>query len=382
MENMERDDFLERIKTGFVVHPIIALLGPRQSGKTTLARKYISQMNLSRENYFDLENPEDLNRLSDPMLTLQRLTGLIVIDEIQRAPDLYPILRVLVDDPNIKQQYLILGSASRELLQQSSESLAGRIEYIEVTPFSYKEVSNLEQLWLRGGFPLSFLAANESQSLRWRGAYIKTYLEQDIPNLGIEISSKSLYKFWMMITHYHGNILNASEIGRSLNINYKTVKKYIDILSSTFMLRQLQPWFENIGKRQVKSPKIYLRDSGILHALMKIERQEDLDMHVKVGASWEGFALEEVIRQNNISDDECFFWSTLQKAELDLLILKNGKKYGFEFKYCSAPKITKSMKIAIDNINLEHLYVIYPGNIEYPLADNITAKPLAVKLTL
>lgn len=372
---MRRSEFINEISQAFAVHPIVAILGPRQCGKTTLARQFIQSLGdkFPQRNYFDLENPTDLARLANSSLALENLTGLIVIDEIQKIPDLFPVLRVLIDRPNNSQQYLILGSASRQLIHQSSETLAGRIRYIELTPFSYPEVDHLQTLWLRGGFPRSYLAADDEQSYLWREAYIQTFLEQDIPNLGIKIPAAQLRRFWMMLAHYHGNTLNASELGRSLSVNHKTVRNYIDILTGTFMIRELQPWFENISKRQVKSSKIYFRDSGIFHSLLGVGDFNALLRYPKLGASWEGLALEEVIRFEQLSPGSCYYWATQADAELDLLIFKNSKRQGFEFKYTDAPKITKSMKIAIQDLKLDQLTVIFPGKQEFPLAKNVRA---------
>lgn len=370
---MERQDILEQISYEFEINQVVAILGPRQAGKTTSAKKYIQQISgLPKQNYFDLENSRDLERLSDPMLTLSSLSGLIVIDEIQFVRELFPTLRVLVDDDELDQRYLILGSASGELMRESSETLAGRISYVELTPFSLTEVGgDAEQLWLRGGFPKSYLAVSDEHSYSWRKAYIRTFLEKDIPKLGIRIPSENLRRFWMMLAHYHGCILNAYEIASSLGLNDKTIRRYADILCETFMVRQLKPWRANIAKRQVKSPKIYIRDSGIFHYLLGISNKGDLLLHPKLGASWEGFALEEIIRFHKAEPEDCYFWSTLQGAELDLLILKNGKRLGFEFKYGSAPKLTKSMRVAYEDLELDSLVIIYPGDVKYQLAENI-----------
>lgn len=370
---ISRSYYLKEIIQAFDIHPIVAILGPRQCGKTTLAKEYIQMRGgeAPLRNYFDLEDPTDLNRIQDPKVALEGLTGLIVIDEVQRIPELFPILRVLVDSKLKNQQFLILGSASQDLLRQSSESLAGRIEYLSLPPFSLSEVDNLDALWFRGGFPKSYLANTDEQSLKWRKAYIRTFLESDIPKLGIDIPPANLHRFWMMVAHYHGNIVNYNELGRSLHLSQKTAKHYSDILTKTFMIRQLQPWFENISKRQVKSHKIYFRDSGIYHALLQIYTKDDLVLHPKLGASWEGFALEEVIRHYQAQDDEIYFWATHGEAELDLLIFHRGKRLGFEFKYGSAPKITKSMHIALADLKLDKLYIIYPGVKSYPVAENI-----------
>ncbi len=375
---MERHRFFDLIRRYLRSHPIVAILGPRQCGKTTLARSYCKHSPLfSRSNYFDLESPVDLERLKNPMLTLQQLSGLIVIDEVQRAPDLFGILRVLVDNKKLDQQYLILGSASRELLRQSSESLAGRIAYLELTPFTAEEVPNRDRLWVRGGFPKAYLAENDEESLDWRSFYVQTLLEQDIPNLGIQIPPETLRRFWNMLAHYHGNIFNASELGRSFGSSDTTVRKYLDILTGTFMIRQLRPYHTNLKKRQVKSPKIYFRDSGILHLLLKVKNKDELFYHPKLGASWEGFALEEVLRSQKNIHQECYFWSTHEGAEIDLVLPMREGLIGVEFKFTDAPKLTKSMQIALNDLCLTHLYVIYPGDIDYPLSEKISVKSLS-----
>ena len=372
---MKRPAFVAEIDRYLHSHPIVALLGPRQCGKMTLARMYCKEHPSSpKENYFDLENPVDIQRLANPILTLKPIKGLIIIDEVQRAPELFSILRVLVDQEGMDQKYLILGSASKELIKQSSESLAGRIAYLELTPFSCREADNLERLWLRGGFPKSYLAETEEGSSDWRDFYIRTFLEQDIPNLGIKIPPDSLRRFWIMLSHYHGNIFNASELGRSFGASDVTMRKYLDILTGTFMMRQLQPWHENIGKRQVKAPKIYFRDSGIFHSLINVHNPLELHNHPKVGASWEGFALEEIIRLSQARSQDCYFWSTYGGAEIDLLIHQKSGLTGFEFKYSDAPSLTKSMKISLEDLKLDHLYVIYPGEVDYPLSDQISVK--------
>ncbi|AIK96259.1 ATP-binding protein [Candidatus Odyssella acanthamoebae] len=371
---MDRSFFNNQIDFQFKIHSVCGLLGPRQVGKTTLAKKY--SQHYSKVHFFDLENPIDLARLENPMLTLTSLqSDLIIIDEIQRRPELFPILRVLVDEK--PRKFLILGSASRDLLQQSSETLAGRIGYIELPPFSISETKEEKKLWLRGGFPRSYLASSDEQSYAWRQSYITTFLERDIPNLGFNIPPILMRKLWMMLAHYHGQILNASEIGKSLSISHHTVKKYLDILSGTFMIRLLTPWFENISKRQVKSPKIYLRDSGLLHALFGIHTEDQLQVYPKLGASWEGFALEEIIKEYHASSEECYFWATQAGAELDLMIIKDGKRIGFEFKHTDFPKVTPSMRIALETLKLDHLYVIFPyAHSSFPLADKITARGL------
>ncbi len=343
-----------------------------------LAKQYIEslQQPFAKTNYFDLENLEDLSRLERPQLALSSLRDLIVIDEIQRIPELFPTLRVMVDNEAVNQQYLILGSASQELIKQSSESLAGRIQYLELTPFTIQEVDNFDRLWLRGGFPRSYLAESEESSLNWREAYIQTFLERDIPTLGIRIPAVAMRRFWMMMTHYHGNACNYSEIGRSLELDHKTTRYYSDILTSTFMIRQLQPWFENINKRQVKSHKIYMRDSGVLHALLGIENREDLLLHRKLGASWEGFVLEEIIRLHQARPQDCYFWATQGVAELDLLLVKGSKKYAFEVKYTDRPKMTTSMHAALNDLQLDEIVVIYPGQHTIRLHEQVVAMNL------
>lgn len=374
---MIRQTFLNKIAQAFQVTKVVAILGPRQCGKTTAAKQYIEkQAQFPKQNYFDLENYRDRERLSDPLLSLSSLSNLIVIDEIQRAPNLFETLRVLVDDKELDQHYLILGSASRDLIAQSSETLAGRITYLELTPFMFDEIHQMEKLWMRGGYPLSVLGASDEISVAWRKGYIKTFLERDIPELGINIPAENLRRFWMMLAHYHGNMFNASELGRSLGLSHKTMKDYVDILTGTFMVRQLQPWYENIGKRQVKTPKIYIRDSGIFHTLIGVNTHSDLLINPKLGSSWEGFALEQIIFHLDAQQEECYFWGTHQQAELDLLIVKNGKRMGFEVKYSGAPKLTKSMQIAQEDLSLDALTVVYPGDIDYPLTKDIYVKPL------
>lgn len=369
---MDRPTFLKEIKRLFKTHPIVAILGPRQCGKTTVARMYCKEEPaFSESNYFDLEAAIDLERLANPTLALQPLSGLIVIDEIQRQPELFPTLRVLADKKELGQKYLILGSASRDLIKQSSESLAGRIAYLELTPFTFQEVDHLETLWQRGGFPRSYLAKTEEESFEWRNSYIRTFLEQDIPNLGFKIPPVALRRFWIMLAHYHGNIFNASELGRSFGASDVTMRSYLDLLTGTFMIRQLHPWYENISKRQVKSPKIFFRDSGIFHTLLNIENREALLTHPKIGASWEGFALEEVVRAHHARSEDCFFWSTYADAEIDLLIYEKRGFKAFEFKYADAPKMTRSMQIALKDLKLQRIDVIYPGEIDYQLSEQV-----------
>lgn len=371
---MKRNGFLDEIKRKFEIFPAVALLGPRQVGKTTLAKQFADTQKVFpyKTNYFDLEDPTALLRLENPKLTLTALDGLIVIDEIQLRPNLFPILRYLIDE-NKNLRFLILGSASRDLIRQSSETLAGRISYLEITPFSLSEKLNLDtdMLWLRGGYPKSILSSSNDYAFEWLEAYTKTFLERDIPALGIQIPASALRRFWTILSHNHGNLLNTSELARSFGAADTTIKRYIDILQGTFMIRSLQPYFTNIKKRQVKSPKIYFRDTGILHYFLNIKSTEDLLTNIKLGASWEGFALEQAIQSINAKPENCFFWRTHQGDEIDLIIEKNNKLYGFEFKYSDQPKITKSMKTAISELELEKLIIVTPQAIKTQLHDKI-----------
>lgn len=385
---MKRTIYLQEIKKYFDVFSVCAILGPRQVGKTTLAHEYVEQYGQNKVEFFDLEDPLDLSRLENPMLALKKYENyLIVIDEIQRRPDLFPVLRVLVDTK--KYKFLILGSASRDLLQQSSETLAGRIGYIQLPPFTLFDITStltprekdndfliteaVDKLIIRGGFPLSYLATSDGQSALWRKEYINTFLERDLPSFGFNVLPPVMYRFWMMLCFYHGQTINISEIAKSLMITNKIVNNYMDILAGTFMIRILQPWFENIRKRQVKTPKIYFKDSGIFNSLSQIHSIQELAKNPKIGSLWEGFALEQVITCFQIPEHDCYFWSTANEAELDLLIFKNGKRFGFEFKYTDSPKITKSMRIALQDLKLDHLYLIYPGNKSFAMHEKITA---------
>ena len=350
---------------------MVGLLGPRQCGKTTLARDYIARADVGQVHYFDLEDPVDLNRLSEPKFALEGLEGLVVIDEIQRIPELFPLLRVLLDRRPLRQKYLVLGSASRELIRQSSESLAGRIGYLELTPFTFSEIDNAERLWIRGGFPLSFLAGNDADSMNWRKHYVTNLLERDIPALGIDFNPVRMRRLWTMLSHLHGKVLNISDLARSLDVAQPTVRRYVDILAGAFMVRQLHPWFANIGKRQVKSPKLYFRDSGLLHHFFGIENLESLRQHPSLGASWEGFALEETIRILQASPEECFFWAKHSRAEIDLLVAKGQTLQAFEFKYSSAPKLTPSMRAAQEELGLSGITVVCPGELSYQLNETV-----------
>lgn len=369
---MDRISYFEKINESFEVNRIVVLLGPRQCGKTTIAKQYSGNIvGFSRANYFDLENETDLLRLESPQLTFEQLEGLIIIDEVQRRPDLFQILRYIHDE-NLNKRFLILGSASRDLIKQSSESLAGRISYIEITPFSLMEMpQELDKLWLRGGFPRSFLANNERVSYLWRQDYIKTYIEQDLPALGVGVAPNNIRVFWAMLAHYHGHIFNSSELANSMQLSANTIKSYLALMSATFMVMTLLPWSANIKKRQVKSPKIYFRDSGVYHYFLRLEDKAALLTSPKIGASWEGFALEQIVRLFQADEYERYFWATHNQAELDLLIVQNGKKYGFEFKYQDAPNMTRSMHMALQDLELDKLTVIYPGHVSYPLHEKV-----------
>lgn len=374
---MKRLHYLEEVARRLKVHPAAAILGPRQCGKTTLARQYISRFHprTGSVHYFDLEDPTDLARLDTPKLALEGLRGLVIIDEVQRRPELFPMLRVLLDRRPLPARFLILGSASRDLIRQSSESLAGRIGFIELPPFSAGEVpgKSLRKLWVRGGFPGSFLAKSAAASRLWRNDYITAFLERDVPALGLRVPAPFLRRFWMMLAHYHGQTFNASEIGGSMGLSDDTMRRYLDVLAGTFMVRRLSPWFENIGKRQVKAPKVYFRDSGLFHALLGVWTEADLMSHPKLGASWEGWALEEIIRRNEADSSEAYFWATHNQAELDLLIVRDGRRHGYEIKYADAPRLTPSMRIAMRDLKLDELTVVLPGDGAFPLADRVTA---------
>lgn len=352
---------------------VVALIGPRQCGKTTLARHLVRADSL---NYFDLEDPRSLARLAEPMIALESLRGLVVIDEVQRRPDIFPVLRVLADRRPLRARFLILGSASPELLHQSSESLAGRIEIVELGGLGLNDVgaSRLARHWLRGGFPLAYLARSNPASQAWREAFIGTFLERDIPALGSGIAPAALRRFWTMLAHYHGQVWNGAELARAIGTGEATARRYLDLLGGVFMVRELRPWHENLAKRQVKSPKVYVRDSGLLHTLLGIGSERELLSHPKVGASWEGYALEESLRR--LRPAEAYFWATHAGAELDLLLLHGGRRYGVEFKRSDAPTVTPSMRAALADLSLERLLVIYPGTQRYRLTERIEVLPL------
>jgi predicted AAA+ superfamily ATPase len=353
---------------------VVALLGPRQCGKTTLAREIVAPDSV---NYFDLEDPRSIARLSEPDLALRPLKRVVVIDEIQRRPDLFPLLRVLADRRPLPARFLILGSASPDLLQQSSESLAGRIETVPLEGFRLSDLGAAAQgrHWLRGGFPLAYTARTDADSMIWRRQFLQTFLERDLPQLGITIPALALRRFWSMVAHYHGQTWNAAELARALAVNESTVRRYLDLMSAVFMVRQIPSWFENLGKRQVKAPKVYVRDSGLLHALLGVGNQRDLEGHPKVGASWEGYAVEEVLK--HLRPDETYYWKTHNGAELDLLLFKDGRRIGVECKRADAPVLTPSMRIALSDLQLDRLYVLYPGEKGYSLGKKVEVVPLA-----
>jgi hypothetical protein len=370
---IKRKAILRRLKDALARSRVVVMVGPRQSGKTTLARQFLDPDSV---NYFDLEDPASLARLDEPMTALRPLKNLVVIDEVQRRPDLFPILRVLVDRQPSPARFLILGSASGDLMRQTSESLAGRMERITISGFSLMElgIDSEQELWLRGGFPLSFLAPTESASSAWRSSFVQTLLERDLPQWGVRIPSVALQRFWMMLAHYHGQIWNAAELARSLGVSESTTRRYLDLLSDAFMIRQLQPYHANLRKRQVKYPKVYVRDSGILHQLLSIGSMKNLLTHPKVGASWEGYVIEQILSIE--PSDGVFFWATHQGAEIDLVLQKGGQLFGVECKRADAPKLTPSIRIALESLELQKVAVLYPGTRRYPLSAQVDAVPL------
>jgi len=369
---IKRDDYKEFVEKALDRSRAVALLGPRQCGKTTLAREFVD---INSPNYFDLEDDYSIIALADPKTALAPLKGLVVIDEVQRRPEIFPILRVLLDRTPLPAKFLILGSASPDLLKQSSESLAGRLELIEMDGFNLSEVGEkkAEALWARGGFPLSFLAKSEADSFAWRNSFIKTFLERDLRQQGIDVPTVALHRFWIMLAHSHGQIWNAAPIATSLGLSQPTIRKYLDILTGLFMVRQIQPWHANIKKRQVKAPKVYIRDTGILNSLLGIKTEAEILRHPSCGASWEGFVIEEVI--NAVEPDDVYYWATHQGAEIDLILFKGGKMYGVEIKRQDAPTMTPSMRIALEDLKLERIVVIYPGTKRYELHKKVSAVP-------
>ena len=381
MTMIARSDQVTRVRRLLAENRVVALLGARQTGKTTLARQ-VGAAHGSGSTYFDLESSRDLARLEDPLLALESLRGLVILDEVQRRPEIFPTLRVLSDRPR-GARFLVLGRASPDLLRQSSETLAGRIAFHQLTGFSLDEVSvrRSRDLWLRGGFPRSFLAKTLTASASWRHAFIDTFLERDLPQLGVRVSGVTLRRFWAMLAHVHGQILNWSELGRSMAVSDMTVRHYVDVLVSTFMVRVLPPWHENLSKRQVKAPKLYVRDSGLLHTLLDLETFEQLDRHPKVGASFEGFCVEAIIAKLGARADQCHFWATHGGAELDLLVVAGGRRRGFEIKRSVAPRVTPSMVSALADLKLDSLDVVHAGLETFPLGRGIRALALSRLLT-
>jgi len=371
---LDRPARLRAVRDGLKANPAVALLGPRQCGKTTLARAFAVR---GATTYFDLEHPADLARLAEPMLALERLKGLVVIDEVQRRPDLFPVLRVLADRRPLPARFLILGSASPELLRQTSESLAGRVRFVAMGGFSVDEVGaeRWRRLWSRGGFPRSYLAGSEAESVRWREDFIGTFLERDLPQLGIRVPAAAMRRFWAMLAHCAGGIWNGSEIGRSLGEAHTTVRRHLDALAAALVVRVLQPWHENLGKRQVKAPKVYVRDTGLLHALLGVPDLGALESHPKLGASWESFAVEQVLESAGVRD--AYYWRTQAGAELDLLLFLRGKRIGVEMKYGDAPAMSRSLAAALADLRLDRLIVVHPGKARFPLAKKVEALPLA-----
>ncbi|HVT58418.1 MAG TPA: ATP-binding protein [Thermoanaerobaculia bacterium] len=375
---LERRRHLESLAGLLDRFPVVGLLGARQVGKTTLARD-LARRRDGQVAFFDLEDPADLARLAEPILALRELDGLIIIDEVQRRPELFPALRVLADRPGAAARFLVLGSASPDLLKQTSESLAGRIFYYELEGFALDEVGigARDRLWVRGGFPRSFLGGSDAESAEWRRGFIRTFLERDLPQLGVTIPAETLRRFWTMLAHYHGQVWNGAEMARAFGIASTTVRRYLDILTAALVLRQLQPWFANIAKRQVRSPKVYLADSGLLHSLLNLETLHDLEGHPKVGASWEGFALGEVLIRLGARAEESFFWATHSGAKLDLLVVRAGRRLGFEFKRTDAPRLSPSIRSALADLNLDRLDVVHAGNHTFPLAERVRALSLS-----
>jgi len=371
---IERTEWLRKIRTALRRSRVTALVGPRQSGKTTLARQIVP---IDSPSYFDLEDPRSLVRLAEPMTALSPLRGIVVIDEIQRRPDLFPVLRVLSDRRPLPARFLILGSATPDLLRQSTETLAGRLEIVTLSGFGLGEIGaqHLRRHWRRGGFPPSTLARSENDSYAWREQFIRTFLERDLPQLGITIPSTALLRFWTMIAHSHGRVWNAADPARSLGVSLPTVRRYLDLLAGLYMVRQLQPWHANLKKRQVKAPKVYVRDTGLLHVLLGIRTERDLLSHPAVGSSWEGYAIEEVLKAAEV--DGAYFWATHTGAELDLLLVRGGKRFGVEIKFQDAPHLTSSMRIAMEDLRLEKLTVLYPGDVRYDLGANVSVMPVA-----
>jgi predicted AAA+ superfamily ATPase len=378
MSVIERSAHLKAVSGLLKRHRVVAILGARQVGKTTLARQVVASRR-GQVHLFDLEDPADVARLSEPMLALRSLRGLIVIDEVQRMQGLFPVLRVLSDRPRSPARFLLLGSASPDLVKKTSETLAGRIVYHELGGFSLAEIGQQHQkkLWLRGGFPRAFLARTEKASVEWRQGFIRTFLERDIPQLGISVPSATLRRFWSMLAHYHGQVWNASAFASAFGVADTTIRRYLELLIGTFVVRLLLPFHENLAKRQVKSPKVYLADSGMLHALLGLITHRDLERHPALGVSWEGFAIGQVTRHLRARAEECYFWATHAGAELDLLVTRGNRRLGFEIKRTDAPKVTRSMHVALSDLKLQRLDVIHAGEHTFPLDTKIRAVSLS-----
>lgn len=370
---LPRTRHLDRLESLLGRHPVVGLLGARQVGKTTLARQFLAQRE-ETSHFFDLESPRDLGRLEEPELALERLSGIVVLDEIQRRPDLFPVLRVLADRPGAPARFLVLGSASPDLSRQSSESLAGRIAYHELEPFRLDEVGDdaFERLWIQGGFPRSFVAEAED-SAEWRRQFLRTFLERDLPQLGVRIPSVTLRRFWTMLAHYHGRTWNSSQFASSFGVADTTVRRYLDLLTSAMVVRQLPPWFENVGKRQVKSPKVFVADSGLLHTLLDLETLDQIESHPQLGPSWEGFVVAQITSHLGARHDQTYFWATHAGAELALLLMLQDRRLGFEIKRTVTPKLTRSLRAAIDTLGLDRAFVVHAGRDSFPLADGVEA---------
>ena len=368
-----RDNYMRQIETALRRSPVTALLGPRQCGKTTLARLFGDRLSAT---YFDLESERDMRRLANPELVLGELRGLVVLDEIQRLPALFNVLRVLADRPDADARFLILGSASPDLVRGVSESLAGRVEFVELAGFDLSEmgVERWRRLWLRGGSPRSYLAESDADSMAWRDGFLRTFLERDIPQLGIATPAAAMRRFWTMLAHWHGQTWNATELGRAMSATDKTMRRYLDLLTGTFMVRQLQPWFQNVAKRQVKAPKVYVRDLGVLHTLLDIPNEAALLSHPKVGASWEGFVIEQVLRA--LQPANAWFWAAHGGGEVDLLVTIEGRRIGFEVKFNEAPTVTRAMHNVVDTLQLKHLFVVCPTPHAYPVAERVSVLPV------
>jgi uncharacterized protein len=371
---LRRIEHLRELRRLVRTNPVVLLLGARQVGKTTIARDLAGEFG-ERATFLDMERPADLARLEEPALALEPLRGLVVLDEIQQRPGLFPLIRVLADRPRSPARFLLLGSASPELLRQGSESLAGRMATYELQGFDLEEVGveELPDLWFRGGFPRSYLARSHRASADWRRDFIRTFLERDLPRLGITIPARTLGRFWTMVAHYHGQTWNGSELGRAFGVSHTTVRNYLDLMTSTYVVRELRPWSANTGSRLVKSPKVYVADSGILHALLDLDTPAAVESHPKVGASWEGFVIEMLARRLRARSDQCFFWGTHGGAELDLLVTAGTRRLGFEIKRTDAPRTTASMRSAMAALNLDRLDVVHAGRDTYPLGDGIRA---------